>query len=99
MLKFHQIVLRKFLLIFSILFLIVGGIVYYWTKEFYISQTKDSLLNNLELISFELPKNSEQDTLAIKIKKSLNLRLTIIAEDGKVLAESHRNKAEMDNHK
>jgi len=99
LLNFHQIVLRKFLLIFTILFVIVGGIVYYWTKEFYISQTKDSLLNNLEIISFNLHHNPNQDILAKKIKNSLNLRLTLIAEDGLVLAESHKNKADMDNHK
>lgn len=99
MLKFHQIVLRKFLLIFTILFIIVGGIVYYWTKEFYISQTRDSLLNNLEIISFNLHDNPNQDILAKKIKNSLNLRLTLIAEDGLVLAESHKNKVDMDNHK
>mgnify|MGYP000194345233 CR=1 FL=1 len=99
MLNFHQIVLRKFLLIFTILFLIVGGIVYYWTKEFYIEQTKGSLLNNLEIISLNLNHNPDQDILAKKIKNSLNLRLTLIAEDGLVLAESHKNKADMDNHK
>ena len=82
MLKFHQIVLRKFILIFSILFFIVGAIVYYWSKEFYISQTKDSLLNNIEIISFELKENSNLDILASKIKKNLQLRLTVIAVDG-----------------
>lgn len=99
MLKFHQIVLRKFILIFSILFFIVGAIVYYWSKEFYISQTRDSILNNIEIISFELKENSNLDSLATKIKKSLNLRLTLIAEDGKVIAESHKDKTKMDNHK
>jgi len=99
LLRFHQIILRKFIIIFSILFLIIGAIVYYWTKEFYITQTRDALLNNIELISFELKEDSQLDTLAKKIKNKLHLRLTMISEDGTVIAESHKNKSKMDNHR
>lgn len=99
MLKFHEIILRKFLISFLILFIIVGAIVYYWSKEFYISQTRDSLLENIELISFELQESSNLNSLALKIKKSLNLRLTIISFEGDIITESHKNKTQMDNHK
>ena len=99
MLSFHQIILRKFIFVFFILFLIVAGIVYYWSKDFYISQTRDALLNDIELISFELQKNSDLDQLATKIKKNINLRLTIISKDGTVIAESHKDKTKMDNHR
>ncbi len=99
MLSFHQIIFRKFILIFFILFIIIGAIVYYWTKEFYINQTKDSLLNNIEIISFELEKDSSLGSITKNIKKSLNLRLTVISSDGTVIAESHKDKAAMDNHK
>ncbi len=99
MLKFHQLILRKFILIFSILFLIVGAIVYYWTKDFYISQTRDALLNNIEIISFKLTDEQDLDILAAKIKKNLKLRLTVISFDGVVIAESHKDKTKMDNHK
>ena len=77
----------------------VGAIVYYWTKDFYITQTRDSLLNNIEIISFELKKNSDLDVFTKNIKNSLNLRLTVISEDGTVVAESHKDKTVMDNHK
>ena len=99
MLKFHEIVLRKFLLTFSILFIAVGGIIYYWTKDFYITQNRDSLLHNIEIISFSLHSDSQLDTLAKKIKTTLDLRLTIISQDGTVLAESHKDKTLMDNHR
>lgn len=99
MLKFHQIVLRKFLLIFFSLFIVIGGIVYYWTKDFYISQARESLLHNIEIISFELDKYAKLDAMATKIKHRLNLRLTIVNAEGKIIAESHENKALMDNHK
>jgi len=77
----------------------IGIIVYYWSKDLYISQTKDSLLTNIEIISFELNKDTNLDNLATKVKKSLDLRLTIIDSTGKVIAESHKNKSEMDNHR
>ena len=99
MLNFHQIVLRKFILVLSILFIIIAGMVYYWSKDFYISQTKDALLNDIELISFELQKQPNLDQLAIKIKKNINLRITIISQDGTVIAESDKDKTKMDNHK
>jgi len=77
----------------------VGSIVYYWTKDFYITQTRNSLLNDIEIISFEFKRNSDLDIFAKNIKNSLKLRLTVISEDGTVIAESHKDKASMDNHK
>ena len=99
MLSFHQRVLRKFVFLFSLLFFILGTITYYWSKEFYISQTKESLLNTIEIISFDLQDKKNHDLLGEKIKESLQLRLTIVAQNGLVLTESHKNKKEMDNHK
>ena len=99
MLKFHQIVLRKFIFIFSILFFIVGAIVYFWTKDFYVQQSKHSLIQNIEITSFKLNNSTNLDALAQKIKDTLSLRITVISEDGTVLAESHKDKSKMDNHK
>jgi len=64
-----------------------------------VTQTRDSLLNNIEIISFELQQNPNLDILAAKIKQSLHLRLTVINERGDVIAESHKDKSKMDNHK
>ena len=99
MLKFHQIVLRKFLTLFLSLFLIVGAIVYYWTYEFYIETTKNALAQDIVLLSLSINKNTDLDKLALKVKNKLHLRLTIIDAEGNVLAESHKDKKSMDNHK
>lgn len=99
MLRFQQLILKKFLTLFLALFIIIGAIVYYWTKEFYLTQTKEALLQNIELISFELNKSSDLDALAKKVKNKLNHRLTIINASGVVIAESHKDKTKMDNHK
>jgi len=99
LLKFKDLILRKFITLFIVLFLSVGGIVYYWIKEFYISEVKESLKQNIEMLSYHLSLEEDLDTIATKIKSNLNIRLTIISKDGVVLAESHFDKKTMDNHK
>jgi len=99
LLKFHQIILRKFLLIFSALFIVVGGIVYFWIKNFYIEQNKASLLDKVEIISFNMHELSDLESVAIQIQKNLNLRLTVVGADGTVLADSYKYKSKMDNHR
>ena len=99
MLKFHQLILRKFLLIFSLLFVAVGLVIYLWVKNFYIEQTKESIKHDIELISLAISKNNNLDNLALAIKKNLDLRLTLIALDGHIIAESHKDKTTMENHR
>lgn len=77
----------------------VGGSVYFWIKEFYVNQTKLSLLHNIELISYMIKIDQDLDKIAFDIKENLNLRLTIINSDGVVIAESHENKQTMENHR
>lgn len=99
MLKLHQIYLKKFILLFIFLFLTIGFIIYYWVKDFYISQTIRSLLNNIELVSYDIDNLNYIDNISSRIKKDLNIRLTIINENGKVISESHEDKKKMDNYK
>jgi len=99
LLKFQELILRKFIILFIVLFLSVGGIVYYWMKEFYISGMKESLKQNIELISYQLELEQNLDIFAKKIKKNLKIRITLISQNGKVEAESHFDKTTMDNHK
>jgi len=98
-LKFHQIVLRKFLVLFAFLFLLVGAIVHYWTYEYYIDSSKQSLIQDIDLISFTIDNKTNLDALSAKIKKNLQLRLTIIASDGSIIAEGYKEKSTMDNHR
>lgn len=91
--------IRKFILIFSLLFIAIGLITYFWVKNFYIEQTKESIIHNIELLSLTIPSNQDLDTLALNIKKNLGLRLTLISLDGKIIAESHKDKTKMENHK
>ena len=74
-------------------------IVYYWVKDFYIEQTKESLLNNIKILSYNIANNKDLDKLAQNVKNDLNLRLTLIDLDGNIIAESHKDKTKMENHK
>lgn len=99
MLKFHQLILKKFLLIFSILFIALGLVVYYWVKDFHMQQTKITLIHNIKLIALSIPTSHNLDRLAINIKNELDLRLTLIDLHGDIIAESHKDKTKMQNHK
>ncbi len=79
--------------------MIVGSIVYFWEKDIYITQVKKSLQENINLVAMELKHNSDFDEIAKEVRQKLNTRLTIIAKNGKVLAESHKDKTKMDNHR
>lgn len=91
--------IRKFILIFSSLFVAIGLITYFWVKSFYIQQTKESLKHNIEILSLAIKSNPSLDDLALNIKKNLDLRLTLISLDGEIIAESHKDKTKMENHK
>jgi hypothetical protein len=77
----------------------VGGVVYVWIKEYYIEQTKTSLQQNIELLSFNLKTLDNIDNIVMQIKDNLQIRTTIINNDGIVIAESHEDIKNMDNHK
>jgi signal transduction histidine kinase len=99
LLRLHQYYLRRFILLFVILFLVVGGIARYWLNDFYIDQTKNALKQNIKLISYNLYQKNNLDKLVQNIKNDLNIRVTIIDQEGTVIAESHEDKNLMDNHK
>lgn len=99
MLKLHQIYFRKFIILFILLFIIVGAIVYSWLKDIYINQIEKSLLENIKIVALHVEDKADLDKLAQNIKKNLNIRLTIISQDGTVIAKSHKDKITMDNHK
>jgi len=99
-LNFQQIILRKFFILFLTLMIVIGGIVYYWMKAFYVEQTKESLVQSAELIALELKHHPHEfDKFAHKVHDTLGIRVTFIDANGNVLAESDKDKSTMDNHK
>jgi len=68
-------------------------------KGFYVEQTKESLTHSSELIALEIAQVKDLDLFAKEIHDTLALRLTLIDANGKVIAESSKDKSTMDNHK
>ena len=99
MLKLHQIYLKKLLPPFVILFVIIGVVVHYAIKDIYISQTKDELISDVNIISLQINNHTDFDKLAKKIKNVDDIRVTFIRDDGLVLGESNKDKSTMDNHR
>ncbi|MEA2049824.1 MAG: ATP-binding protein [Campylobacterota bacterium] len=97
-LKLHDIFLRKFLLLFLTIFLLLGFLFYFWIKDIYIQQTKVDLLNNIDILSLQVDNINSTDKLAKDIKKAIHLRVTFISDDGKVIGESDKSYVKMDNH-
>ena len=98
LLKLHDIFFRKFLLLFVTIFLILGMLFYFWMKNIYIEATKLDLLHNIDILSLHIDTLDNIDTLTKDIKKLVDLRVTIISSNGKVLGDSDENFNLMDNH-
>ena len=98
MIKLYDIFLRKFIILFTGIFLVLGILFYIWIKNLYIEQIKIDLLHNIDIASLQIKNFDNLDLFAKKIKNITNLRVTIINSKGKVIAESDKDKATMDNH-
>jgi two-component system phosphate regulon sensor histidine kinase PhoR len=97
-LKIHQIFILKFLLLFASTLFITSVISYIALKSIVVEHNKNHLKHAIELMEMELEKIDDLDAYALKIYEKTSLRVTIIAENGVVLAESSADKAQMDNH-
>ncbi|QOG12362.1 ATP-binding protein [Arcobacter sp. FWKO B] len=98
MLKIHQLFFRKFIILFCLIAVIWGVVVYFWLRDIYIDQTKKNLSQNIDLFTIYIEKSSDLETFSKKFKDKLNLRLTILKEDGTVIVESDKSKELLENH-
>lgn len=98
MLKIHQIFLIRFITIFLSVFISVTIVIFFWIKNSYLSQIKNSLSNNISsfIVGLDTLANIEQKTL--DLKRQTGFRVTVIDEQGIVIAESDKDKNFMDNH-
>ena len=99
MLRLRDIFLRKLAWIFLILFVVLGASLYFWIKDIYIEEAKKDLLHDIAILTVAKTNLLDIDRYVHAIKDKSGVRVTIIDPDGKVIAESHKDKATMDNHK
>jgi len=98
MLKLHDIFLRKFLILFTAIFLVMATISYFWIKNIYIEQTKIDLLHNIDLFALQINSLEKLDEKIKNANKVIGSRITVINQNGVVIGESDENKNFMDNH-
>ncbi|MCJ8328194.1 MAG: ATP-binding protein [Campylobacterales bacterium] len=94
----HQLFLRTIVPLFIFLLLAICITTYFWSKHIYIKQIEENLSQNITVLSSLLINTKDLDEKVKKLKKSLKLRITIIDNNGLVIAESDKNKKLMENH-
>ena len=110
MLKWNKLGIKnRLIIIFVVIQLLIIALSFYYFstnhREFYLEQEKISLKHYSQLmlnnIGAEEIKNSSQslEEKAAAWSNDTETRITIIAADGLVLADSHHNIEEMDNHR
>ena len=98
MLKIHQLFLRTFSIIFFLMLLVLSTTTYYWSKNIYLDQVEKNLSQNIDSLSIALTTFDNLDYVIKTFKAKTALRITIINEEGKVVADSDKDKNLMENH-
>ena len=101
MLKIHQLFLRTYLAIFVAILITLTLTIYFWAKTLYLNQVEKNLIQNIDILSVILEDTKDINSIKDIIKdlsKKLNLRISIINENGEVVAESHKNIEDIKNH-
>ena len=88
MLKIHQYFFRTFVLILLVLLVSLSLVIYFWFKSIYINQVKSNLVQNIDTLSSSVDSTDNLNSVMIKLKKQLKLRITVIDLEGNVIAES-----------
>lgn len=96
--KLHQHFIVNFLLIFISTLFLSTVVSYFAIKEINLNQYKSFIKNQIELIKVQLHTVKNIDEFVLHVKQKTGNRLTVIDDDGVVIAESDFNKNKMENH-
>lgn len=98
MLKLHHIFFLNFLAIFVGTLLLSSFVAYLNIKNATIQENKKQLIKQISLLELQLPHVKDLEAFAADIHAKSALRVTLVNEEGLVLAESNDNRHTMDNH-
>jgi len=103
MLSIQQHITLRISIIFIVTILLGMTVSFFSLRQIQLREYENALKSNLNLIEAQLPFSFHPETLHIfanQIKKSIHKRVTIIDEDGTVLAETDKEDISlMDNHR
>lgn len=101
MLKIHQLFLRTYIAIFIAILITLTFITYFWVKNIYLNQIESNLTKNIDSLTILLKDTKDLENLKNIISDlhtKLDLRVSIVDENGKVIAESDKDLENMANH-
>ena len=98
MIKLHKYFLYNFLGIYIATLLVSSGVSYYALKSVILENSKKELIDIVNIIDLNLDHVDNLSTYINSIHTVADRRITIIDENGKVLAETNFNKEKMENH-
>lgn len=90
MLKIHRLFFRSFLFIFLTTITTISLVVYFWAKNIYLEDSKLNLSKNIDSFLILLKQNdlTNIDKVIKDLGSKLNLRVSIVDQNGNVIAES-----------
>jgi len=97
-LKLHHIFFLNFLGIFLGTLLLSSLVAYLSIKNTAVSEHTLHLQDQISLLEMQLPNTKDLDKFAADIHNKIHVRVTIIDDNGLVIAESNEDKSIMDNH-
>lgn len=98
MLRIHQLFFLNVLGLFIAALFIASLVSFISLKSMIIEEGEDRLIQNIELLEPQIKTSGNFDSLARSIADKTHLRVTIVAENGVVIAESYIDKNKMENH-
>jgi two-component system phosphate regulon sensor histidine kinase PhoR len=98
LLKIHHFFVLQFLGLFALMGVIASFIGYFTLKESVIKDYEVRLKQEIALIEYNLRSESNLDRYVADVGPKIGKRITVIAKDGTVAAESDANRLEMENH-
>ena len=101
MLKIHQLFFRTYIAIFFAILITLSLIIYFWAKSFYLNQIEKNLIQNIDTLAIVLKDTQDINNIKTIVKNlhaELKLRITIIADNGEVIAESDKDLSSVKNH-
>lgn len=98
MLKIHQLFFLNILGLFVAALAIASLISFISLKSMIIEEGKNRLVQSIELLEPQIITSVNLDSLARSIAQKSHLRVTVVTENGNVIAESDTDKRTMENH-
>ena len=101
MLKIHQLFFRTYITIFIAILITLILVTYLWAKNLYLNQIEKNLIQNIDTLAIVLKDIQDINNIKTIVKSlhnELNLRITIINEEGTVIADSDKDIANIKNH-